>query len=671
MKEYRRRVPPISSAKHNISRRFNTTTMDDAESFTEVVDDLKILATNSRDPRSVRVGNVISALTDVIEGGVTPGKVYASTVTTLEGTLHQDHGDVNVVLDSLTTQTALLKILGVVVPHVSAATLGATIGLTSRVLRGVVSSSLSILVNDNQGSLLDTNDGLGALTTLLCETCHTVGEVLRNLTPSTVQEAAVRQLLTGTVLGLLQDTRQKVQNAAKNSLSGLLLMNSPRCHPAILKATTKYVNMHIDNYLKNPSNQNENQNMIELTGFLGTSLVSLNFTVIGGRLMTILVDLLNEESLSSPSRPVFVANSHGSTLKILTINSILSTILSLLEADDEVGKKNIEKINLFAARVLASLVQARPTLSFREGAAEVDLLESGRTIYGQILISSSQRILNSTTSTVEIGTKLLPMALQHLLGLSRPVEEDSDNSIAETLFLEVSQLLRVQMRTLLRDHPKLHQNCSRDCLSVLKSVIDSPFDKTYTPVLDCLALLLQQMKMEEDEVVICIHSLIKLRCDDTTGEDLQRQIDGALISLIQGIGLEQFWKIIDFPKLCKTSLKGTPNQYSWIIDAMKVSGLIVSDNRLHLSFFQDEVLPLAREFDAIFVKGSTGTSICRSQVINLWNLFPVFCRMPADLDVALPKLAPIILKAMNDQRYPEFVVSNLYIQKNERRQNNT
>jgi hypothetical protein len=42
--------------------------------------------------------------------------------------------------------------------------------------------------------------------------------------------------------------------------------------------------------------------------------------------------------------------------------------------------------------------------------------------------------------------------------------------------------------------------------------------------------------------------------------------------------------------------------------------------------------------------------------------------MPADLDVALPKLAPIILKAMNDQRYPEFVVSNLYIQKNERRQ---
>lgn len=356
--------------------------MDDAESFTEVVDDLKSLATNSRDPRSVRVGNVISALTDVIQGGVTPGKVYASTVTTLEGTLHQDHGDVNIMLDSLTTQTALLKILGVVVPHVSAATLGATIGLTSRVLRGVVSSSLSILVNDSQGSLLDTNDGLGALTTLLCETCHTVGEVLRNLTPSTVQEAAVRQLLTGTVLGLLQDTRQKVQNAAKNSLSGLLLMNSPRCHPAILKATTKYVNMHIDNYLKNPSNQNENQNMIELTGFLGTSLVSLNFTAIGGRLMTILVDLLNEESLSSPSRPVFVANSHGSTLKILTINSILSTILSLLEADDEVGKKNIEKINSFAARVLASLVQARPTLSFREGAADVDLLESGRTIYG-------------------------------------------------------------------------------------------------------------------------------------------------------------------------------------------------------------------------------------------------------------------------------------------------
>eukprot|EP00536_Pseudo-nitzschia_multiseries_P006816 jgi/Psemu1/65748/estExt_Genemark1.C_1500048 len=414
--------------------------MDDADSFTEVVSNLKGLSKKSRDPRSIRVATVISALTDVVEGDVTPAKVYASTVTTLEATLQKDHaGDVDVIFDSLTTQAALLKILGVVIPHVASATLGATIGMTSRVLRGTVSSSLSILGTQDgatTNTLLDTNDGLGALSTVLCDACQAVGEVLRHLPPSGIGESVVKQLLMETLISLLQDTRQKVQNSAKDALNGLLLMGSPRCHPTILKTTTKYVNMHIDKYLKNPSQQTEIQDLIELTGFLGRSLVSLDFTTIGGRLMTILVDLLNEESSSSsPARPVFVANSHASTLKILIINSILSAIMSLLEADDEIGVKKMEKVDAFASRVLASLVQARPTLAFREGAAELDLLESGRTIYGEILISSTQRVLNNK-ATAEIGGKLLPMVLQHLLGLSRPVEADDSegNDVAGTLF---------------------------------------------------------------------------------------------------------------------------------------------------------------------------------------------------------------------------------------------
>lgn len=645
--------------------------MDDADSFTEVVTNLKGLS-KQRDPRSVRVGTVIAALTDVVEGEVTPGKIYASTVTTLEGTLHKDHGgNVGVIVDSLSTQAALLKILGVVVPHVSPATLGATIGLTSRVLRGAVSSSLSILgtqesetTTTTTNTLLDTNDGLGALSMVLSEACQAAGEVLRHIPPSLTDEAAVKNLVAGTLIRLLQDSRQKVQNSAKDALNGLLLMNSPRCHSAILKTTTKYVDMHINNYLKRPSNQTEIQNLIELTGFLGRSLVSLNFTEIGGRLMTILVDLLNQESMSSSARPVFVANSHGSTLKILTMNSILSAILSLLEADDDIGMKTTEKINTFASRVLASLVQARPTLAFREGAAEIDLLESGRTIYGEILLSSTQRVLGSR-STVEIGAKLLPMVLQHLITLSRPIEADDTegNDVAETLFAEVSQLFRVQLVALSKESPVLHESCSHNCLRVLRSVVvanDGGFDETYTPVLKCLALLLQQMKLEQEDESQCIKSLIDLRCNDKIDKNLQRHIEDAFSSLIQGIGLEKFWNVIDFPKLCsKKSLKAVPNQYSWLIDVMKVSGQIISDNRLHLSFFHEQVLPLAREFDSLYVKGSTaGNAVFRSQVINLWSLFPVFCRAPEDIDAAFPKLAPILMKAMTDERYPEFVVSN-------------
>ena len=639
--------------------------MDDSDSFTEAVTNLKGLSKKSRDPRSLRVATVTSALTDVVEGDVTPGKLYASTVTTLEGLLHQDHGgDLNAILDSLTTQAALLKILGIVISHVSPATLGATIGLTSRVLRGAVSSSLSILGTqdgETTSTILDTNDGLGALSTVLSEACQAVGEVLRYLPPTVTDESAVKQLLTGTLIRLLQDTRQKVQNSAKDALNGLLLMGSPRCHPAILKTTTKYVDMHINNYLKHPSNQTEVQNLIELTGFLGKSLISLNFTAIGGRLMTILVDLLNEESMgSSPARPVFVANSHASTLKILTMNSILSAILSLLEADDDIGMKKAEKVNSFASRVLASLVQTRPTLAFREGAAEIDLLESGRTIYGEILISSTQRVLNSR-STAEIGAKLLPMVLQHLLALSRSVEADDSesNDIAETLFSEVSQLFRVQLNALSKDDAALHESCAKNCLRVLKSVCESPFDETYTPVLSCLALLLQQMKLNEEEEIQCIHSLIKLRCDDKINNNLQRQIDDTFMSLIQGIGLEKFWDVIEFSKLCsKKSLKATPNRYSWIMNVMKLSGGVISDNELHLSFFHEQVLPLAREFDTLYVKGATAGNVAfRSQVIDLWALFPVFCRAPVDIDVALPNLAPILIKAMSDEKYPEFVVS--------------
>ena len=640
--------------------------MDDLDSFAEVVTNLKDLSRNSRDPRTIRVSTVIAALTDVVEGEVTAGKVYASTVTTLEGTLHKDHGsNEDVILDALITQAALLKILGVVVPHVSPATLGATIGLTSRVLRGAVSSSLSILGSqegETTNTLLDTNDGLGALSIVLSEACQTVGEVLRQL-PPTVDESAVKQLVAGTLIGLLQDSRQKVQNSAKDALNGLLLMGNPRCHPAILKTTTKYVEMHINNYLKRPSNQTEIQNLIELTGFLGRSLVSLNFTAIGGRLMTILVDLLNEESMSTAARPVFVANSHGSTLKILTINSILSSILSLLEADDDIGMKKMEKINAFSSRVLASLVQARPTLAFREGAAEIDLLESGRTIYGEILLSSTQRVLSSR-STAEIGAKLLPMVLQHLIALSRPVEADDSegNDVSETLFAEVSQLFRVQLLALSKDNPALHDSCSHNCLRVLKSVVasnDGAFDETYTPVLKCVALLLQQMELNREDELQCIKSLIDLRCNENIDKNLQRHVEDAFASLIQGIGLEKFWTVIDFPKLCsKKSLKAVPNQYSWLIDVMKVSGLVISNNGLHLSFFHEQVLPLAREFDSLYVKGSTaGNAVFRSQVINLWALFPVFCREPEDLDVAFPKLAPILIKAMTDERYPEFVVS--------------
>jgi NUC173 domain len=647
--------------------------MDDAESsFADVVANLKGLG-QSRDPRSRRVGALASALEDVIEGEVTPGKLYASVISTLEGTLHQrvmmhddvdvDDVDVDSVADSLSTQSALLKIVSVVVPHVSSpALLGATVDASSRALRGAVASCQSVLAGETDGAqLLDTADGLGGIGSVLCAACAAASEVLRGL-PSTAEERVVRQLVNSTLIDLLHDPRSKVQNAAKEALCGLLQMRSPRCHPSVLKATTRYVNDQIEAYLQNPS---QNRGMIDLLGLLSDSLATMDFTSVAGSLMTILMDLLNDESMAPAAAPVFVAKSHKETSKILTINSILSAMLSLLEAESDSLEGNaVAELNTLAVRVLASLVQARGSLTFRDGAAEDDLLQSGRMIYGQVILSASQRIMMADAGSVEVGAKLLPLAMQQVLNLSRPLQNDASNNngVAETLSAEVSHLLRVQMSEAAHNFPTVRDACLRDCLRVMMTVLETPFEESQSPFLQSIPLLLQQMNCEDELARECIRSIVLLRCDPTTEPGLRRSLEGTLGSSIEGVGLEQFWRMVNIPDLLasgQSATKAPANEYVWIIDAMKASGSVTS-TPLHLAFFHDQILPLARHFDALAAKHPTGADSLRVFVTKLWGLLPVFCQRPADLDEAFPKLAPILVKAMSDRTYPDLIVSNMY-----------
>ncbi|KAL3919924.1 MAG: hypothetical protein SGILL_003511 [Bacillariaceae sp.] len=657
--------------------------MDDFDSFSDVLDRLR---SKSRDPLSSRISSVTAAITDVAKDGeittITPAKVYASAVTTLEGTLQREDivDDDDALLDTLYTQAALLKILTAVVPHVAPSTLHATMGLTSRVLRAVVASTLSLFHvdgnTDGSGTsapILDTKDGLGATNTILMNACATVGEVLRQL-PVTTEETVVRQLLNGTLMSLLQDSsRPKVQTAAKDALAGLLMQS---CHPTILQSTTKYTNAMIDRFQKQQQSsssshqQSSSQTMIELMGFLNPTLVALDFTTIGSRIMTILVDLLNLEAASFTSHVTFVTTkSHASTLRVLTINGILSTILSLLEntRDDEFADadstKNTRmdfesKLDSFAARVLASLVQAKSTLVFREGAADIDLLESGRLMHGQVMLSASQRLLRSSTiGNVEIGAKLLPLVLQQLLGLSRPIAQDeTESSVGQTLFVELSQLFRMEFSQLKETHGTIHERASDECLRVLKTALDSPFDESCGPILPPLALLVQQMNVEESAVAECMNEMVELRCSLALREAPRKLIDSALTSIVEGVGLESFWRAINFTmRVTPGKKKAIPNnKYPWIFDVMKASA--IGNSLSHLAFFQAEVLPLARKFDALSAQVEASKSaVFRTRVIDLWGLFPVFCRNPADVSGAFENLTPILVKAIFDTRYPELL----------------
>jgi hypothetical protein len=92
---------------------------------------------------------------------------------------------------------------------------------------------------------------------------------------------------------------------------------------------------------------------------------------------------------------------------------------------------------------------------------------------------------------------------------------------------------------------------------------------------------------------------------------------------------------------------------------MRHSGPPVGTGCASLAFFQDQVLPLARSFDALPKESSIDDISRRHHAVELWALFPGFCVEPKDLATSLPKLAPILVRAMKDKRYPQLLVSTL------------
>ena len=517
------------------------------DSFSEVLTDLKGLS-KRRDPRSVRLASVTSAIIDVIDGEVTAAKVYASAVTTLEGTLHQQHQELESILDSLTTQTALLEVLRLSLSHVSPATIAATFALSSRVLRGVVISCRSVALDQTQGAIFETKDGLGSISFVLCASIRAAAELLRSL-PHGTDEKTIRQFLNATLLTLIKDTRSKVRSTARDELCGLLNVTSSTSSSSILHGATKYVNAELEKCSSNNSLEQGNKDLVDLLGFLQLSVMSMDFPSIGARLMEILMGLLADCSSLSPNSPVFLSKPRDVTIKVLTINAILSTILAMLEHDATDSKR--EALFSFAARVLATLIQARPSLAFRDGIAEWDLLQSGRTTYGQVLLSACQRLLVGEEN--ETGCKLLPLTIQQVLNISKPSDALSDSTVADTLMLELSQLCRTQLQPLKTVDPDRFEHCSQECLRVISVVLQPSFQPTWAVSLKPLTILLQLMSHQDDAVKACVRSMMKIRCSLDQDPQSQDAVDDAISALIQGIGIESFWDRVDLNRLCSVS----------------------------------------------------------------------------------------------------------------------
>ena len=521
----------------DLNLNFGADEEEDLMSFPDMIESLTSLA-GKRDPRHIRLSSVTSALVDVLEGDITPAKVYASCVSTLEGTLKQDlsyRAD-----DSLATQVALLELFSVTVPHVAQPTLGATITVTSRVLRGVISSCQAV---SSEASSFETKDELGGIPSVLKAACRASTEFLRSI-PSAVPEKAVRQLLYGTLLSMFQDPRQGIQKAAQGGVCELLVMEE--CHPSIKKGVNSFVHSHLESLRKDPLNEEKNKDLLYLLGFLQQSILHLQTMKLGGDMMELLMKLLQFDSATLTDSSSYVTMTRkDATTKVLTINAILSTILAVLVDADEIRDES-EKNTLdeYAKRVLASLLQARPSLVFREGAVDDELIEGGRIVYGQVVLTCCQRTLNSNDKMT--GCKLLPLAVQLLLNLSKPSEESPDGGISEVLMMELLQLYRVNLAPLKLLKISMHQSCVENCLRAMEPIFGVGFQETWATSLQAFVVLLQQMNDENELVQTLFLSLLDLHSKYSESDHSRLAIEGAVASLVQSVGVETIWRRIEW-----------------------------------------------------------------------------------------------------------------------------
>lgn len=510
----------------------------DELSFESLFNNIDSIA-RRRDPRLARLASVAAALQELVGASPSPAKVFSTAIETLDGTLHKNYVDENALLDAMSTQRALLELVGLTVTKISPGTLAATVSHSSRTLRGAIHACISLDSQTSQSMLFSTRDGLDVTNSVLCSACITVSRLMRHL-PHSADNKTVAELFRSTLLILLSDTRSKVKAVAVSEVCNLLAMDSPKCHGAIHIETAGFVNQRMNTSLKMLSDRKSAEDFIDLLDFLRHSLIFLDFTAFGGRIMKLLVSLCEASVVSDGIRPGSMA---GAKYTILTVNAILATTLAMLEHEAALFKK--QKFCSFASRVLASLVQQQPTLMYRNGAADIEVVSSGRAVFGQVMLSSCQHLLlQGNEKERKTAMMLLPLSVQHIVNLSIPLETLDGESAAFILMPELSILFR-QLAEIKQSAPQLHEKCARDCLAGMEPLLKSTFEITWEVSLKPLVLLLSQMDSQNDCVRRCVKRLAVLGAGMPDRTMQRVAVESAISSLVQGYGLEILWKQLE------------------------------------------------------------------------------------------------------------------------------
>lgn len=481
-----------------------------------------------RDHRAVRLAAVTSAIVEVIPE-CTASNVYAKVVTALEGTLTSKG-----TADSLPTQTALLELLSTVVPYVEPrAILVATLPLTSRVLRAIVSYAQGI------GDEV-TKDELGGVNATLRWTCRASSQILKYLGSSSIDEKAAKQLLLCTLVALFDDRRPKVRKAAQEAVLEVLRAREMGfgCHSVITKTITSYVDSNLVTAKKSPNVDHFNR-LLHLVPFVERSILFLNFTKLGTDIMELLIVLMQIDA-SSLNDFVVNAKVHEMAPKVMTIGGLLSIVATMLGDESEERKQTLDQ---FTPRVLATLLQVNVSLVFRHGAAEYEVQEKARIQFGQVLLTALRRV---TDTNNELACKLFPLTVKMVVLLSRPQDEaQNDATVAEALFVELTQVFRTSLPSVIGASPSSLPNCLEDVLRQSEQVLLPVFKLTWSVSLKCLAVLLQSIHGIVP-VNKSVEKIIGLGKHVPLGSPVKQAVEDALSTLVQGVGVEQCWSWIKF-----------------------------------------------------------------------------------------------------------------------------
>lgn len=512
------------------------------------------VASKRRDPRSVRLAAVTSAVLDIAgTDNSSAAQVYAKAIAALEGTLTtttvvslQDAGN------AVSTQCAILELLAVTIPHVTPpAILSATLPLTSRIFRALV---LTATTSAKQHPTTASVEEIGGTNALLRWICRVSVGVLLCIAPNT-EAKAVKQFFLGTLIAMFRDKRPKVRKAAHTGVLELLARqsetNRPSTHSAIYFEVEEYIHRELMS-AKEMKGDADFQDVLHLLPFVERSILYLNYRKLGVDLMEFITSLLHGSAASSDASDFLTAvKVKENSPKILLLGSLLSIVLFMIQDDDASRSAFLDE---FAPRVLASLIQAKPMVVFASGSVEHEILGNTKSIYGQLVLASCSRIIDSKQDLIY---KLLPLAIQLVLQLSCPgngVDHGAAvTNVANTLFVELTQLFRTNFSFLLNmGNKETLATCLQNVLKCVSTVMDPSFRDTWNISLKALAVLLQQVFSTID-VQSCVNSFVDLRFNGPKSS--QRVVESAVSALIQGIGIEAFWNLINWQSTPKTKGK--------------------------------------------------------------------------------------------------------------------